>query len=51
VYIPSEFIDRVERKSAKGERTESTAAAFLATINTEEVQAAAVIARISGASI
>ncbi len=51
VYIPDEFIDRVERKAAKGEKTQSNAAAFLSTINTEEVQAAAVIARMSGANV
>jgi len=51
LYIPNEFIARVERKAAKAEKSESSAASILAGINTEEIHAAAVIARMSGANV
>lgn len=51
LYIPAEYIERLERKAAKAEKVQSNAAAVLAGINTEEIQAAAVIARISGAGV
>lgn len=51
VYIPKDYIERVERKPARSEASASRAAEILSEINTDEVQAAAVIARLSGAQI
>jgi hypothetical protein len=51
VYIPSEFLQRVDKKPEKRDPAQSLAAEMLNTIDVNEVQAAAVIARLSGAQI
>jgi hypothetical protein len=50
VYIPKHYIERVEKKANRSTtETKSSAEEVLAKINTQEIQAAAVIARLSGA--
>lgn len=51
IYIPQHYIDRVNKKSERKEKQESNAAAVLAEIDTNEIHASAVIARMSGAQI
>jgi hypothetical protein len=51
VYIPRYYMDRVNKKPERKEKQESNAAAVLAEINTDEIHASAVIARMSGAII
>lgn len=51
VYIPNDYIERIERKANRPTASTSRAAQILAEIDTNEVQAAAVIARLSGAKI
>lgn len=50
MYIPSDYLERLDKKP---ERSTSTSKALdvLATINTDEIAAAAVIARMSGAEV
>jgi hypothetical protein len=50
MYIPTEYITRVEKKTERSSER-SSAADVLATINTDEIAAAAVIARMSGAAV
>jgi hypothetical protein len=52
MYIPTEYMERVERKAARGPGSgPSDAMSVLATMNLEEIQAAAVVARLSGAKV
>jgi hypothetical protein len=51
VYIPNDYLERVEKKAQRSGSSTSSAAEVLAKIDTQEVQAAAVIARLSGASV
>jgi hypothetical protein len=51
VYIPQDYIARLDKKSERKAKEESNAAAILASIDTNEIQAAAVIARMSGAKL
>lgn len=51
VYIPEHHLEKLDRKPEKKEARISGAAEILKTINTDEVQAAAVIARMSGARL
>ncbi len=53
MYIPQEYLDRVDRKATrnKSEDTPSKALEALAGIDTQEIQAAAVVARMHGAKI
>jgi hypothetical protein len=47
-YIPSEYLERVDRKSTKSEAEASKAEEFLKGIDVDSVQASAVMARLSG---
>lgn len=51
VYIPKEYLERVERKTSSRSEKSTQAADILSTIDTNEIQAAAVIARLSGANV
>jgi len=51
VYIPKHYLERVEKKADRSEGVKSDAAKALEQINTDELQAAAVIARMSGAEV
>ncbi len=51
VYIPKEYLERVERKTSSRADKTTQAADILSTIDTDEIQAAAVIARLSGANV
>jgi hypothetical protein len=51
IYIPQYYLERVNKKPERKEKQESNAAAVLAEIDTDEIQASAVIARMSGATI
>ena len=51
VYVPREYADKLERKAEKKEAKLSDAAEALKSINVDEVQAAAVIARLSGVQL
>lgn len=51
VYIPSSYLEKLDRKAERKAGKESNAAEMLKTIDVNEVQAAAVIARLSGANL
>lgn len=53
MYIPQEYLDRVDRKVTrnKSEDTPSKALEALAGLDTQEIQAAAVVARMHGAKL
>jgi len=50
VYIPKTHLERIEKKSER-KASESTAAEVLSRIDTDQIQASAVIARMSGAAV
>lgn len=50
-YIPSEYLERVDKKSSKAQAEESKAAEFLKSIDTGSIQASAVMARLSGVNL
>jgi hypothetical protein len=51
VYIPDHYLQRVEKKAERREKEKSDAMRILGSIDKDEVQAAAIIARMSGANI
>lgn len=51
IYIPSSYLEKLDRKPERKAGKESNAAELLKTIDVNEVQAAAVIARLSGANL
>jgi hypothetical protein len=50
-YIPTEYLERVDKKSAKSEGEASRAQEFLKQIDVDSVQASAVMARLSGVNL
>lgn len=50
VYVDKEDLERLERKVVRAGSKESEAAHVLATLNTDELMGAAVVARLSGAA-
>lgn len=50
VYVDKEDLERLERKVVRAGSKESEAAQVLATLNTDELMGAAVVARLSGAA-